>query len=235
MSDEGLSVAAALTEAARTINHPQSLGETLDAIVAATVRTVPGFDHVGISVVRPDGSFETMAGTDQLVWQLDDLQYSVDEGPCLQAMRTNGVVVAERVRHEQRWPRYIPPAVQAGLRAQLAMGLHDEGKTLGGLNLYSTDSESVPSDAVAIAGMFASHAAIALGHARDRENLGEAVTSRQLIGQAIGLVMQRYGIDEKRAFDFLVRAASAAEVKVRVIAQEIVDTANQMFAPRSDG
>jgi GAF domain-containing protein len=230
MSDEGLGVAAALTEAARTINQSRSLEDTLDAIVQATVRTVPGFDHVGISVVHHDGTFETKAGTDPLVWELDAMQYSLDEGPCVQAMRENDVVVAPHVRHEKdRWRRYIPQAVGAGLQAQLAMGLHDEGRTLGGLNLYSTESESVPEDAVEIAELFASHAAIALDHARDRQTLSEAVISRQLIGQATGLIMQRYQIDDEQAFDFLVRAASTAEVKVRVIAQELVDAANAEF------
>jgi GAF domain-containing protein len=229
VSDETRSIAAALTEAARTINQPRSLEETLDAIVQATMQTVPGFNHVGISVARPDGSFETKAGTDQLVWELDDLQYSLDEGPCVQAMREHSVVLAEHIRHDQRWPQYVPSAVKHGLRAQLAMGLHQEGRSLGGLNLYSTETDEAPEEAADVAEMFAAHAAIALGHAQDRENLGEAVTSRQLIGQATGLIMQRYGIDETRAFDFLVRAASTAERKVRVIAQEVVDGANEKF------
>lgn len=232
MSDERLSIAAALTAAARTINQSRSLEETLDALVQATVRTVPGFDHVSVSVLRRDGKFETKAGTDPLVWEFDEMQYSLEEGPCVQAMREHDVVVAPYARREKRWPRYIPQAVGAGLRAQLAIGLADEGRTLGGLNLYSTESETVPEDAPDIAELFASHAATALDHARERETLSEAVSSRQLIGQAIGLVMQRYQIDDKRAFDFLVRAASTAEVKVRVIAQELVDTANATFRPR---
>jgi GAF domain-containing protein len=233
MSTERSAVAAALTEAARTINQPRSVEETLDAIAEATMRTVPGFDHVGVSLMHRDGSFETKAGTDQLVWEFDGLQYSSDDGPCVEAMRGGTVVVVEEARHQQRWPRYIPAAIRKGLRSQLAIALQDEGRTVGGLNLYSTVADTLAEDAVEVAGMLAVHAAIALGRARESANLHEAISSRQLIGQAIGLIMQRYGLDETRAFDFLVRASATAEVKVRTIAQEIVDSANEKFRPGS--
>src|SRR3954463_4225029 len=80
-------LALSLAESARLINTPQTLEETLDAIVRASLVSVAGFDHVGISLMHRDGTFETKAATDQLVWELDDLQYSMGEGPCVSAMR----------------------------------------------------------------------------------------------------------------------------------------------------
>jgi len=138
-------------------------------------------------------------------------------------------VVAGRVRHEQRWPRYVPEAVKHGLRSQLAVCLYDDGGTLGGLNLYSTSSSEIAPDAVSAAELFATHAAIALRHAQQAHQLNEALATRKTIGQAIGIVMERYRVDHDRAFQFLVRASSTSNFKLRDVAQEVVDTSEQRY------
>ena len=144
MSLVNADIAASLAESARAINAPQTLEETLDAIVRATLVSVPGFDHVGISIMHRDGTIQTKAATDQVVWELDDLQYSIDEGPCVSAMREGQVMAVPNIRHEQRWSRYVPEAVmRTGLQAQLAVQLYTTERVLGGLNLYSTTSASI--------------------------------------------------------------------------------------------
>jgi GAF domain-containing protein len=227
VDDHEFRIAQALTEASRLMNAPPSLDETLDAIVQAALDTVPGFDHVGISITHRDGTIETRSATDQLVWDLDALQYSLREGPCYDSIRGEGVTVVENARHDQRWPTYMPRAVQRGLRAQLAVGLYSAGDSLGGLNLYSTGSDTVDEDAGAIAKLFAAQAAIALGRSRQAVQLGQAMQSRKLIGQAIGLVMARYDLDEDRAFQYLIRASSASNIKLREVAAELVREANE--------
>jgi GAF domain-containing protein len=216
-------IASSLTEAAKAINGPHSLQETLDAIVKTALRSVPGFDHVGISLRHRDGSIETVAGTDDFVRDLDDLQYQAGEGPCLDAIEEGTVFFVENARHEQRWPRYIPLAVQRGLRAQMGICLFDDGRSVGGLNFYATGNGTVDAGSRQIAELFAEHAAIALGHKRRESNLAEALATRQLIGQATGIVMERYGINAERAFQFLVRASQAGNVKVRDVAEELVN------------
>lgn len=230
MNADNLAVAAALTEAAKAIDAPRSLEETLEAIVAAARGSVPGFEHVGISVVHRDGRIETLAGTGPLVWELDNLQYELGQGPCVASVQDDPVVVVEQVRHEQRWPDYIPRAVRAGLKAQLGLRLYTDEATLGGLNLYSTESEGIDFDALEVAELFATHAAIALGRRRHEHQLNEALTTRKVIGQAIGIVMERYQIDEDRAFDFLVRASSTGNIKLRAVAQEVVETTTAKYA-----
>jgi GAF domain-containing protein len=149
-------------------------------------------------------------------------------------MRETTVVAVPRARTDQRWPRYLPEAVRAGLRSQLAVRLFlDDRGTMGGLNLYSTTQETLDPDAEGIADLFAAHAAIALGRAREIANLHEALHSRKLIGQAIGVLMERYGVDEDHAFSFLVRASSHDNVKLRDVAQHLVDEANAK--PRGRG
>ncbi|MFL6131362.1 MAG: GAF and ANTAR domain-containing protein [Nocardioidaceae bacterium] len=221
-------IAAALAMAARTINQEVSLEDTLTAVAHTAQRSLPGFDYVGISTIDRKGNVETRAATGGLVWDLDKLQYELGEGPCVETLRDADVVVAPRIRHDQRWPRFVPKAVELGLRSQLAVKLYlDTEGTLGGLNLYSTTNEDIDPDAEPLADLFAAHAAIALGHVRERENLNDALHSRKVIGQAIGMVMERYQLTEDRAFAFLVRASSHSNIKLRDIAQEIVDQANR--------
>src|SRR5215207_3025613 len=122
VSNHELRIAHALNEAARLMNAPASLDETLDAITRAAISTVPGFSHVGISIRHRDGTTETKSATDQLVWELDDVQYTRREGPCYDSLTGAGITVVQEARHDQRWPRYMPEAVKRGLRAQLAVG-----------------------------------------------------------------------------------------------------------------
>lgn len=227
MSEHEIRIAHALTEAAKMMNAPSSLSDTLTAITRAALSTVPGFDHVGITITHRDGTLETKSGTDQLVWDLDEVQYGLQEGPCYDSIRGAGVTVVENARHDQRWPHYMPEAVQRGLRAQLAVGLYEDDRSLGGLNLYSTESDEVHPDAVDIAELFAVQATIALGRSRQEGQLNAGLASRKVIGQAIGIIQERYTLDEDRAFQFLIRAASTSNVKLRDVASELVRTANE--------
>jgi GAF domain-containing protein len=233
VTSDAVAIARALTESARLIHTPRSLEDTLDAIVNAAREAVPGFDHIGISAVHKNGKIETQAGTDQLVWDLDTVQYDLDEGPCVSSVRGDTVVRAEHLSRDDRWPRYVPHAVRAGVRAQLGLRLYVEDETIGGLNLYSSQVDAIPEDAVEVAELFATHAALALGRARYEHNLNQALVNRKTIGQALGLIMQRYQIDEERAFQFLARASATSEMKLFRVAQEVVETANDSFARRS--
>jgi len=221
-------VAASLAEAARTINGGHSLEETLDAIVWAARSSIPGIDHAGISTTERGGKIVTRAHTDQMVLDLDDLQYALKEGPCVDALYEDHVVAVPDIRHDQRWPNYVAKAVPStGLKSQVAVRLFlDDKGTLGGLNLYSTEREDVDPDAAGIAELFAVHAAIALGQAKETVGLNEALGTRKVIGQAIGIVMERYQLNEDRAFAFLARASSTSNIKLRDIAQELVDEGN---------
>lgn len=233
MPTESRDTAAALAEAARTINESRSLGETLDSIVQTVVLALSEFDHAGISISHRDGKIETMSGTDQLVWELDDIQYSLMEGPCVDAVRKEPVVVVEHARHDQRWPHYMPQAAQRGLRAQLGLRLYTENETLGGLNLYSTQSETIDPDSVHLAELFATHAAIVLGRVRVEDQLNQAIATRKVIGQAIGIIVERYQIPSDRAFQFLVRASQHGNIKLRDVAQEVVESTDQKYRRQS--
>jgi GAF domain-containing protein len=224
--DASTDLAQSFDQAARTLNQHRSLDETLQTIVEVACNSVPGFDQVGISTVQKHGKIVTRAFTGDLVPHLDDIQYSLREGPCSAALQGTDTVCVSSLHIEDRWPRYVPEARDAGIRSQMAVKLYLDGDTLGGINFYSTESDEVTHEAQALARLFATHAAIALGHAHERENLTQAVQSRQVIGQATGIVMERYQIPEDHAFAFLVRVSSHSNIKMREVAQQLVDESN---------
>ncbi|WP_432476147.1 GAF and ANTAR domain-containing protein [Nocardioides sp. GXQ0305] len=229
MDADSTRISEAITEVARLLHTPMDADETLAAIAHAARHTVPGFDHVGVSITHRDGTIETRAGTDQLVWDLDALQYGLKEGPCYESIVEQGVLLVENAHHAQRWPRYIPQAAERGLRAQLAVGLYEDGDSLGGLNLYSTGSATIDDDAVPLAELFATHAALALGRFRAERELNDAIASRQVIGQATGILMERYQLDAHRAFGFLVRTSQTGNVKLRDVAAELVSSTDTRY------
>jgi GAF domain-containing protein len=224
---EGPRIADALATAAREINAARDLESALDAIVHVAARSLPGINHAGISLTDRGGQIETRAGTGRLVWDLDALQHAVGEGPTLHALATQELTVVDNLRSERRWPRYVAGALEHGLTAQLSVRLYVEDETLGCLNLYSTESETIDPEMVCAAELFATHAALALGRARREEELSAALDSRRVIGMALGLVMERFSLDRERAFEYLMRVSQQTNVKVRDIAQEMVEDSDQ--------
>jgi GAF domain-containing protein len=223
-------LAAAMAAAARALHSPPDLEETLAVIVETARVSLPGVDAVGISTIDRHGTPTTCAATSQLVWDLDRIQYDLDEGPCVHAMKDPdaAVVAAPHIGADLRWPAYVPHALERGLKSQLAVKLYlaEEG-TVGGLNMYSTSREDIDADAESVAELFATHAAIALGNAREVEGLNEALRTRKVIGQAIGMLMNEYTLNQDAAFGFLVRMSSHGNVKIRDIAADMVAEANE--------
>jgi len=222
-----LTLAEALAETAEQINTRRPLTEVLDNLVRMASRSLPSVDHAGITIAKADGRLETIASTDELVERLDELQYELDEGPCLSAIRDEGLVVVSHADHDQRWPHFMKEAAALGVRSQMGLRLQVNDRTVGGLNLYATQAEEIDTEVVQMAQLFASHAALALGKARVEENLVQAMTTRQRIGVAVGIVMERYELDEQRAFQFLVRVSQCSNVKLREVADELVESTNQ--------
>jgi GAF domain-containing protein len=215
-----------IDEAARTLNQHRNRDDTLQTIVEVARKSVPGFDQVGIATRENKGMPQTRACTGDLVLRLDEIQYSLGEGPSSAVLLGADVVSVSRLRDELRWPRYVPQARETGLRSQMAVKLYLNESTLGGINFYSTTRDDVSQDAQGLAWLFATHASVALAHAHARETLNEALQSRKVIGQAIGILMERHGMNEDRAFAFLIRVSSHGNIKLRDIAQELVEQHN---------
>jgi GAF domain-containing protein len=215
-------LAEALAHAARRLNEASSVEETLTEIVRAAQISVPGADHVGVTLVHPDGRLDTLAATSERVHELDALQDELGEGPCVHAIETDTTVHVPDVRAERRWPTFMAEAGRRGLRAQIGVRLYADRTGQAGLNIYSEQEMGLDDTSAQAADIFAAHAALAMGKARAIDQLQEGMRSRQRIGVAVGLLMHRYRTSEERAFAFLVRASSHGNVKLRDVAAEVV-------------
>jgi GAF domain-containing protein len=220
------SLTAALARGAATLHVSEDLDETLDSIARAAVASLPGIDHAGITIAYRKGRLETRASTSPVVRELDQLQYELGEGPCLYAMDAKRVVIVNDLRHEQRWPAFVTRAAEMGVRSQMGVQLHFDNRTMGGLNLYGFTSDVLDPEIEHGAELLAAHAALALGYVRSVEDLNAGLQSRKVIGQALGILMERHGLHEDKAFAYLRRMSSIHNVKLRDIAAHLVEEAN---------
>lgn len=232
-SSTGSAVVDTMNAVAASFDSPQDLSDTLASITAAAAEAVPGMSQASISVIDNHGVLQTLIPTGALVSTADRLQTAHGEGPCLDAaFQEKNVVVDDIAAATDRWPTYAPEAAALGVGSQLAIHLYHEGRSYGGLNLYSELPNSIVAETLAMSEMFAQLAARVMGQHFRIEGLNRSMATRQSIGQAIGIIMERYELDEDQAFQFLVRVSQTGNVKLRFVAEEIVISANEKVADR---
>ena len=203
--------------------RPGDLDQTLANITAAAVEVLPDVQWSSLSVKHADGSLETVAPTHDVLRDVDAAQYELQEGPCFEAAVDTVHIVSSHLAADERFPRYAPVALEAGIRAQAGIRLFDAQHSNGALNLYS-DKVGAFEDLGVLAQLFAHQSAVALEYARRIDQLEEVVTARQLIGQAVGVVMERFGVDDARAFGFLTRLSNQENLKLRLVAERLLAT-----------
>lgn len=229
MADEDLQTsevdrAQVFGDIARHLESQADLAEVLRSITASSVDTVPGADYAGISLVKNLQEIESVAPTHDLVYQADQAQEELGEGPCLDAVWQHDTVRVDDLESEQRWPRYRERALALGVRSSLSFQLFTEGRNLGALNLYSGRSHAFGDESEHVGLVFASHAAVALRGSQKESQLKDALLSRDVIGMAKGILIERYKIDDDQAFQMLVQASQTAHVKLRNVADFLVRT-----------
>ncbi|MFK4083122.1 GAF and ANTAR domain-containing protein [Kribbella sp. NPDC020789] len=217
---------AVMERVAIALQVPMTIEETLEEITTAAIRTMPAIDHASISITGSDRTIRTLAPTDETAVRVDALQYSLGEGPCLDAVLEEPVVRADDLRADGRWPRFGPGAAELGIGSQLAFQFRAEPHVRGAVNLFADGVGVITEDDVQLGFLFANLAAAALGWSRHAETLTTALQSRAEIGQAIGIVMERYKLDRDRAFAFLVRTSQTGNIKLREVAAGIVADAS---------
>ncbi|WP_159540822.1 GAF and ANTAR domain-containing protein [Aeromicrobium sp. 9AM] len=218
MTEEGLQDSVRrLAEALK----PGDYDATLGAITAAAVDVLPDVEYASITVKHSDDSIDTVAPTDPLVLDLDSKQYELKEGPCYDAATETAHVISPDLAADDRFPAYGPYVVGKGIRAQAGLRLFDAPASQGALNLYSHRLGAFE-DFSTLADLFAHQAAVAIGYAREIADLNDAIRTRTTIGQAVGIIMERYGLSDERAFAFLTRLSQHGNIKLRIVAAEIV-------------
>ncbi|KAB2976514.1 GAF and ANTAR domain-containing protein [Streptomyces sp. SS1-1] len=211
---------------ARDLLAQESVDATLGRITRSATELVEGCDAAGILVLHGD-RVQTLAPTDDLVVASDRIQGELREGPCFDAAhsRTGERVfrIPDFTSDAARWPRYAPRAQELGVGSMMGFLLYTEDEDLGALNLYSREPGAFTGASELAGWLLASHAAIAFSSARTHAQMEEAVATRHLIGEAMGILMGRHGLDETQAFDVLRRYSQENNVKLREVARQICE------------
>ncbi|MEJ2889621.1 GAF and ANTAR domain-containing protein [Actinomycetospora aeridis] len=215
-----------LRSAAEQLTENRSIRDletTVSKLVHAAVDTVPGAVGGGISRTE-QGTVRSSHATDDVIYELDQLQSELGEGPCITAADdppAAGVVLAQDLARADgdRWPRFAPRCVATGFRSIMSVQLSLHGRRRSALNLYSHEAGVYDGSAELTAGLFAVQAATLLHGADHAADLGQAVASRDVIGQAKGILMERFTVDDDEAFQMLVDASQDTNVKLVEVAR----------------
>jgi len=219
-------VAKHLADIARVLLAPGTVAETLSRVVALAVAAIDGCDEASLCQ-----GLTGLVPASTVIGELEALQDSLGEGPCVDTLRDQDSVYVADLLGDVTWPSFSPAAVSLGLRSALSYRLSAGSETLGALQLYATLPGAFNARDRAQGLLFAAHAGMALdvarSHALERgraENLQRAMASREVIGQAQGILMERERITADQAFDLLRRASQHLNVKLRDVAQSLVET-----------
>jgi GAF domain-containing protein len=201
--------------------HAEPGTERTVASVAEYARDALGCTDAGV-LVRKGGVIETAAATSARVEKSDQIQRELGEGPCFAASETAELFRVDDTKAVTPWPEWAWTVSQLGIRSALGVPLRTHDRNYGALNLYAEEPGAFGDDEVAIAMIFARHAAIALDNATKEQTLAEAIDARKIIGQAQGIIMERYHVNEDTAFDTLRRFSQDNNLKLRLVAEHIV-------------
>ncbi|MCX4238234.1 GAF and ANTAR domain-containing protein [Streptomyces sp. NPDC020707] len=217
--------AIAVAEMARDLLAQDSAQNTLDRVVDHAKVLIDGCDEAGILTVR-QGEVNALAATSDVVRRSDRIQQDLREGPCFDAVTDRQQIYAiEDLREPNaKWPRFAPELRKLGMGSMMGFLLFTEDDNLGALNVYSHKPDAFDEAARRAGWILASHAAVAFSAARTHQQLSHAMETRHEIGEAMGILMERYGLTEDTAFKVLKKTSQDRNVKLREIARQICQT-----------
>ncbi|MFF3848258.1 ANTAR domain-containing protein [Streptomyces sp. NPDC002328] len=211
---------------ARDLLAQESVDATLERITASATELVDGCDAAGILVLH-GAEVESLAPTDRLVVDSDRLQEQLGEGPCFDAAHgakgDRVFRIADFTDEQPHWPAYAPQARQLGVGSMMGFLLFTEDEDLGALNLYSRRPGAFTEVSELAGWLLASHAAVAFSSARTQAQMEQALSTRHLIGEAMGILMGRHHLTEEQAFEVLRRYSQEKNIKLREVARRICE------------
>jgi GAF domain-containing protein len=196
----------------------------VSAVCAESVRLIDPARHAGVILALGRRHLEIVAATGPVPQQLDELQQQTGNGPCLAAAQSQELIRIEDVTTDRRWPPFATLATDAGVRSMLCLPLHVDTTTFGTLSLYAESPRAFKDVTESVARVLAVLAAITLSESRGRSNLQRALESRDLIGQAKGIIMQARRVTADEAFALLVRRSQETNTKLVDVAEAVVTT-----------
>lgn len=227
--DQAAELTKSFAETAQILFSAGSVKDTMQALVDLAVRTIESCDFAGIFLLG-EGGVTTPVQTDPIVTDIDRAQHESGEGPCLDAIAQESTFYADELVDDARWPSFAAAANAVGIRSVLALSLSAKS-TRGALNLYARYPQAFGAIDRAQALILASLAGLAVTAAemhadeeRKYEELRGALVTRELIGQAEGILIERERITGDQAFAILRRASQHLNIKLRDVAHDLVQT-----------
>lgn len=209
---------------ARSLQNEEDQGLMLDEVIRAAVELVPGASHGSISRVIGREQVISEHSTGPLPVQVEAAQTELGQGPCLDSVYEQVTVRLSDTATDRRWPQFSRRALELGVGSMLAIQLYVDGDNLGALNLFATEPDAFDDESEHIGLLFAAHAAVALAGSQQVTTLQQAVASRDVIGQAKGILMERHHLSADQAFRVLARVSQQENRKLREVAEELSTT-----------
>jgi GAF domain-containing protein len=208
------------------LHDADGVEETIDTVVQFALQAL-NCSYAGVALTTKGGRPQVAAVTDPVVADVYDLQLDSSVGPLVTVLRERTTVFIRDTSADGRWPEWAAKVAALGVRSVLDVPLlTGSGNTriVGVLGLYSPEPDAFSTDDEAIAHVLARHAAVAVASARHDETMTSAVDARKLVGQAMGILMERFDVDSDRAFAILRRYSQDNNIKLRDVAQQLIDT-----------
>lgn len=207
----------------------EMLEATLDLVISLGTSILDGADGISVTLFsRTPGEFHTPSATSEEVREVDAVQYQTGQGPCVEASRRGEPVNVVIASEQCRWPEFAEEAAKRTMGSVLSVPLPIGERVIGALNVYSGRAHAFPERDERVIGQFARHAGAVLGHASEfmannwvNENLAEALSRADVIGQAKGILIAR-GYSPDEAFRTLRRASERSNRKLSEVAQDLV-------------
>ncbi|WP_354531432.1 GAF and ANTAR domain-containing protein [Nakamurella sp. UYEF19] len=224
-------LAASLAELSQLSNGAFGLTELLTRVAGMAVAAIPGADGAGLTLLEPHHA-DVIVKSTEFVRQIDDIQYSIGEGPCISAAATGRTVRSGSLGGDARWPRFGPRAGRLGVHSVLSLPLLSPAGVHGAMNVYAHGKNVFDARAEELGELFAVPAAISVLNAqilsqarRLATQLQAALTSRPVIDQAIGILRSRSGDTADQAFARLTTLSQTQHLKLTQVATTIVEQA----------
>ncbi|KBZ56954.1 GAF and ANTAR domain-containing protein [Mycobacterium colombiense] len=200
--------------------------QVLDDLTTAAARWVPGAEEAGITVTSRQNEVSSPSVTHDWARLLDEFQQRHLEGPCVHAAWTRKVVVIDDLEADARWPKYQADALaHTPIRSVLSLPMFADELSMGALNFYAERPRSFSEDSRRIAAVFATLGALAWSNVVRTQQFKEALSTRDTIGQAKGILIERYDLDDQTAFNTLIKLSQSMNTPLRDIARRVIDDA----------
>lgn len=215
-----------IADIVRTLHdRSEADSETVIAELAEhAAQEIPGAKYAGVTVTTNRKRVDTPAATHPYAVVLDEIQQRHREGPCLESAWEKTTIHLADLENDFRYPRYREDALaETPIRSIMAFQLFIADRTMGALNVYAEEPHAFDDETEEVGLIFATHSAVAWNSARRDEQLRQALTSRDAIGQAKGMIMERYRIGAIQAFEMLRKLSQDSNVPLTRIAAELIE------------